>query len=222
MPNSINRSRLWSVAKAAEGTAPGKAARILKHNLGPVTRERRQRRAEARLTQIHNQAIKEALTAHPTITDLAVEDLGFTSTTDRGPSVNRRLSRWAKGQLHADLERLSEAYGVRLEVVNAAYSSQTCPVCSWTNRANRHGLVFRCRKCGYAGSSDAVAASTIRTRLSDPEITRFMPHVSVKQILDRRATTRAEALGLPTQDHGAAPGMTTIRHEVESPTSRQA
>jgi hypothetical protein len=150
---------------------------------------------------------------------LAVEDLGFSHHTDRGPSANRRLARWAKGQLQRDLERLSEANGVGLKVVNAAYSSQACPACSWTERANRSGPAFRCRRCGTAGSSDAVAASNLRSRASDPEITRFAPATLVRQVLLRRAAERAEALGLQleSEDHGAAPGMTTARHATESP-----
>jgi transposase len=194
---------------------------LLSHNLGSIKKDRKRRKAEARLRQIHNQAISEAFYAHPAVSDLAVEDLGFVSSTDRGPTANRRLARWAKGQLQADLERISEANGVSLRVVNAAYSSQACPVCSWTERANRTGQTFRCRRCGYAGRADPVAASNLRSRISDAEIGRFTPYKVVKQILDRRAAVRAEALGLPameSEDHGAAPGMTTTRHGVESPT----
>lgn len=214
-----NRGRVWAATRQAD---PRKAESLRRHNLGNVKRERARRKAEARLRQIHNKAIKDALRTHPEVGTLAVEDLGFISTTDRGPAVNRRLARWAKGQLQRDLERLSEANGVGLKVVNAAYSSQACPACSWTERANRCGPAFRCRRCGYAGSSDAVAASNLRSRVSDPEIGRFTPHAVVKQILLRRAADRAEALGLPTQDHGAAPGMTTVRYDAESPASSAA
>ncbi len=212
-----NRSRIWAQAKVD----PEGRADLTRHNLGNVKRERRTRRAEARLRQLHNVAIKDALRVHPEVSTLAVEDLGFSHTTDRGSRENRRLARWAKGQLQRDLERLSEANGVGLKVVNAAYSSQACPVCSWTERANRRGPAFRCRRCGHAGSSDAVAASNLRSRASDPEITRFMPFVVVKQTLLRRAAARADALG-PAEDHGAAPGMTTIGHEAERPASSAA
>ena len=213
-----NRGRIHSMAQKADQKT---ARHLLSHNLGSVKKDRRRRKAEVRLRQIHNQAIREAFHAHPTVSDLGVEGLGFVSFTDRGPTENRRLARWAKGQLQADLERISEANGVSLRVVNAAYSSQACPVCSWTERANRIGQVFRCRRCGYEGRADPVAASNLRSRISDAEIGRFTPYKVVKQILDRRAAERAEALGLPvmeSEDHGAAPGMTTIRHQVESPT----
>jgi len=195
-----------------------------RRNLGNQKRERRRRKAEARLRQIHNGAIKEALAQHPDVSDLAVEGLGFVSTTDRGSRENRRLSRWAKGQLQRDLERLSEANGVRLKVVNAAYSSQACPNCCWTARGNRKGHAFRCRRCGYAGSSDAVAASNLRSRISDPEIGRYTPFTVVKQVLDRRGADRAEALGLSQEpgDHGAAQGMTREGRDAESPASSAA
>jgi len=216
-----NRGRLWAAAKAADEKT---ARHLRRHNLGNAKRERRRRKAEARLRSLHNLAIKDAFRAHPDVSTLAVEDLGFSRHTDRGSSANRRLARWAKGQLQVDLERLSEANGVGLAVVNAAYSSQACPACSWTERANRQGPRFRCRRCGTAGSSDAVAASNLRSRASDPEITRFMAHVAVKQVLLRRAADRAESLGLhlEPEDHGAAPGMTTARHVTESPVPNAA
>lgn len=212
-----NRSRVWAAAKVD----PEGRAGLTRHNLGNVKRERRTRKAEAHLRQIHNLAIKDALRVHPEVSTLAVEDLGFHQTTDRGSRENRRLARWAKGQLHRDLERLSEANGVGLRVVNAAYSSVACPVCSWTERANRRGPAFRCRRCGHAGSSDAVAASNILSRLTDPEIGRYTRATVVKQILNRRAADRTDALG-PVEDHGAVPGMTTIGHDAKGLASRAA
>jgi hypothetical protein len=67
-----------------------------------------------------------------------------------------------------------------------------------------------------------VAASNLRNRVSDPEITRFTPFAVVKQVLLRRAAVRAEALGLPTEGHGTAPGMTTAGHDTESPVPNAA
>jgi hypothetical protein len=67
-----------------------------------------------------------------------------------------------------------------------------------------------------------VAASNLRNRVSDPEITRFTTHVAVKQVLLHPAAVRAEALGLPTEGHGAAPGMTTAGHDTESPVPNAA
>ena len=140
------------------------------------------------------------------------------------------MARWAKGQLQADLERISKANGVGLQAVNAAYTSQACPNCSRTERDNRGGQAFRCRRCGTAGGADAVAASNVLSRGDDPEITRYMPKADVKRVLDQRAADRAEALGLPpvmpaqadtasgpSGDHGAAQGMTTEGRGAESP-----
>lgn len=69
-----------------------------------------------------------------------------------------------------------------------------------------------------------MAASNLRNRASDPEITRFTTHVAVKQVLLHRAAVRAEALGLhlEPEDHGAAPGMTTAGHDTESPVPNAA
>ncbi|MGW2941421.1 zinc ribbon domain-containing protein [Streptomyces sp. NPDC001226] len=49
--------------------------------------------------------------------------------------------------------------------VDPAYTSQRCPRCGHTERANRltrdH---FHCRRCGLAGPADHVAGANIATR----------------------------------------------------------
>jgi ribosomal protein S27AE len=116
---------------------------------------------------------------------LNVESLHF-GYSDRGHAFNRRLRRWMKGFLQHRLDYKAELNGVELNVVNAAYTSQTCPRCGFTSSKNRHAAKFKCGFCGYAGSADAVAATNILRRGSDPAITRFMPSGAVKQILEER------------------------------------
>jgi putative transposase len=48
--------------------------------------------------------------------------------------------------------------------VPPAYTSQRCSVCGHTERGNRNGEKFLCRKCGYACNADINAAKNIEFR----------------------------------------------------------
>jgi putative transposase len=49
--------------------------------------------------------------------------------------------------------------------VDAAYTSQRCPRCGHTERANRPDRdTFRCRRCGLAGPADVVAGVNVCRR----------------------------------------------------------
>src|SRR5688572_27673267 len=113
------------------------------------------------------------------------EDLSFRGRRLSSTS-NTRLGRWLKGFLRKRLAFKAKLNGVELNVVNAAYTSQTCPACWYTSPRNRRLERFECRCCGYSGSADAVAATNILRRGSDLAITRFMKHELVRQILEDR------------------------------------
>jgi hypothetical protein len=50
------------------------------------------------------------------------------------------------------------------EVVNPAYSSQTCPSCTDVSRRNRSGIDFVCRQCGRRSHADVVGGINLLRR----------------------------------------------------------
>lgn len=70
---------------------------------------------------------------------------------------------------------------MRLVYVPAAYSSQSCPVCGYTDRKNRKGNVFRCRKCGTEAHADAKAAQVLLMRVHDKRFHRYSTMSDIKQ-----------------------------------------
>ena len=179
------RSRYWSLARST--TDRQKAARIRRHNLGSVRRERAARRAQAHLRNLTGRAARELVEAFPDAAVFAEEALDFSVKNQPRPvGVNRWLNSWTKRRLSKDIALHVSASGARRELVSAAYTSQTCPRCSWTDRGNRKGEVFRCEHCSYRGRADAVASSNVRSRASDRTITRFTPYRVVKQALLRQ------------------------------------
>lgn len=79
----------------------------------------------------------------------------------RGSDGRRRLHSWAFRTLQRCIADRAEAEGVPLVWVQPCYTSQACPACGHTTRANRDGPWFRCRSCGYQNRADVVAATNI-------------------------------------------------------------
>jgi len=68
--------------------------------------------------------------------------------------------------------------GTRIEKVNVAYLSQTCPepTCGFVSAKNRQQDRFHRLSCGLQGSADHVAAMNLKSRIGDREISA--PHQS--------------------------------------------
>ncbi len=56
------------------------------------------------------------------------------------------------------------------EVVNPAYSSQTCPSCGHVSRLNRKGIDFVCRQCGRRSHADVVGGINLRRRSATKQV----------------------------------------------------
>jgi putative transposase len=69
-----------------------------------------------------------------------------------------------------------EAVGGRVELVPAAYSSQTCAQCQNVDKASRQGERYNCTKCGNQAHADVNAAKVLvqryNSRRSDGEAVR--------------------------------------------------
>jgi len=184
-----NRDRLRSHQKAlrriGDTASRRKARNIGRHNLGS---QKQQGRLDAEQSTIKNavgHGVNEFMDAHPNMT-LLVEERLSGGGKNKGRKWNRRLSGWVKGTLAESLDNKTSAHGVRREEVNPAYTSQACHHCGFASRQNRKGQVFRCRNCGYDAHADGLAASNVRSRHGDFEITLWTPKARVKQILDAR------------------------------------
>jgi hypothetical protein len=176
--------------RAAGGIA--KADRIRTNNLGRVKLGSRRERAQQQLRTIAYQA------AHSIVDKAAVvgsEDL-TSPIRSKNPwrHYNRHMSAWAKGVLAQALDEVCTQREATHVVVNAAHTSQ---MDSFTGllEGRREGDKFY-RANGDVLQADFNAARNVRMRMNDQEITRYMPHLQVRQILLARssgATERQEA-----------------------------
>ena len=127
----------------------------------------------------------------------AAKELGVSPMTlRRWEKEARKVSRGMRQSLGERLAFKTQAGGSCLEVVNAAYTSQTCPACGWVDRENRHGDWFRCVRCHFTAPADQVGAVNVKRRHIDPELRErirpFTPKEQVKAIL-LEICTRSQA-----------------------------
>jgi putative transposase len=88
-----------------------------------------------------------------------------TARTSRGAKArtnNRLIATWAFYQLSTFIAYKAERLGIRVEQVDPAYTSQTCPACFARNTA--HNRRYVCMECGWRGHRDAVGAINISRR----------------------------------------------------------
>ncbi len=76
----------------------------------------------------------------------------------RKRKVSQKLSNWNFGKIKEYLEYKLQNQGISLEVINEAYTSQTCPICGQRHKTNSRN--YRC-KCGYHAHRDVHGAHNI-------------------------------------------------------------
>jgi IS605 OrfB family transposase len=217
------RRRISAHERSLRNSEPGRAKRMRRRNLGSTRRQRRVERDRSALRQHVDQSLNVLFREQQVLSRLYCEDLTFRATST-ATSLNRRLARWLKGYLHQRLTYKAELNGVELTVVNAAYTSQSCPLCWFPSRSNRRGERFECSECGCTGSADAIAATNVLRRGSDPVITRFTSPGDVKHILEAR--WRSARNGRARGSNETVPALGVLRgtdggQSREQPASRQ-
>ena len=76
----------------------------------------------------------------------------------RKRKVSQKLSNWNFGKIKGYLKHKLHNKGIAFDVINEAYTSQTCPVCG--QRRKPGGRNYRC-KCGYHAHRDVHGAHNI-------------------------------------------------------------
>jgi putative transposase len=154
--------------KASKGTRNSRRSirRLLKRLSG------RERRFQAWLNHcISAEIINEAKAINAMV---AIEDLtdirARTNKQPRNKTERRRSNSWAFYQLRQFLEYKGIRDGVRIVIVNPAYTSQTCHQCLHIGlRSNKK---FGCTNCGWHGDADyngAMMISLLGGAVSHPE-----------------------------------------------------
>ncbi|ELZ23802.1 IS1341-type transposase [Haloterrigena salina JCM 13891] len=119
-----------------------------------------------RLHTISRRIVEEA--RHYDCSYIAVEDL--THIRERmdasDDQLKRQMHQWAFRELQEMIQWKATEYGIRVESVNPAFSSQTCSKCGHQSSTNRNSDGwFECNECGYEIDGDYNASKNIGMRL---------------------------------------------------------
>lgn len=137
-------------------------------------------RLEERLTglvkTVTGTVANQLVAAHPGAV-LVLEDLDLSGC--------RGQKRFAYRALHKAL-----ATKAPIQVVNPAYTSQTCPSCGHVSRRNRRGTQFTCASCGRRAHADVVAARNLLGRSEDNQVRRDDLPSAVGALLRGRSRLR--------------------------------
>ncbi|MGW3415574.1 zinc ribbon domain-containing protein, partial [Streptomyces sp. NPDC000888] len=118
-------------------------------------------------THVNHRISKEIVSvAQRTGRGIAVEQLdGIRDRVRLRRDQRGTLSSWPFHQLGQHLAYKARRAGVPFLAVDPAYTSQCCPRCGHTEKANRPDRDrFCCRRCGLAGPADHVAGVNVRNR----------------------------------------------------------
>ncbi|MGP3980409.1 RNA-guided endonuclease InsQ/TnpB family protein [Streptomyces sp. KR80] len=156
----LTRYRRWQARKKAELQA--KQTRSARRRL-----KRRAKKEARHAAHINHTISKECVAvAKRTGRGIALEELrGIRDRVRPGRDQRAALSSWPFYQLDQYIAYKAERAGVPVIWVDAAYTSQMCPRCGHTAKANRPTRDhFCCRRCGLAGPADVVAGVNVRNR----------------------------------------------------------
>ncbi len=113
-----------------------------------------------------NHCVSKALVVNnPAHTLFILEDLsGIRHATERVKTKHRYVSvSWAFYDLEQKLIYKAKQNQSSVIKVNPRYTSQCCPVCGHTEKANRNKKIhlFTCKNCGYKSNDDRIGAMNL-------------------------------------------------------------
>ena len=217
-PDSVNESRdgkivgldrgIYNIVTTSDGVHYGaKDARRVKRKYNHVRsqlQEKGTRSAKRRLKALsgcekrfvhdQNHCISRKLADTDDVSVYVLEDLSSMNMLRlKGKSsktIRKWISNWSYSDLEAKLTYKCQKNGIRVEFVDARYTSQKCSVCRTIDKASRKGNRYTCRHCGSSMHADTNAAINIR----DNYITRIMQsgQAAVNQPHGWSATGRPE------------------------------
>ncbi len=120
------------------------------------------------MTDVNHRIAKALVSRYDPTTLFVVEDLtGVRAVTERVRVRDRyETVSWSFYQLRKMIEYKAALRGARVIAVDPRYTSQACPKCEHTAKANRNRKKhsFCCKKCGYRSNDDRIAAMNLQLK----------------------------------------------------------
>lgn len=125
---------------------------------------------EKRFISDVNHQISKTLAGDPEVKTYVLEDLSTMNNKKKksnkkaGKQLRTWLSNWSYAELEFFLTYKCDFVGKTVELVPAAFTSQRCNRCGFTDKKNRNGARFDCKQCGHSAHADHNAAKNIRDK----------------------------------------------------------
>ncbi len=117
------------------------------------------------MQDVNHQVSKALVESNPKHTLFILEDLsGVRSATEKVRRKDRYVSvSWSFYDLEQKLKYKAALNESSVISVDPRYTSQTCPVCGHTEKANRNKRlhIFKCKCCGYTSNDDRIGAMNL-------------------------------------------------------------
>jgi len=140
---------------------------------------------QARFQKDTNHVISKKVVqkAQDTERSIALEELGGIRDRVTVRHAQRaRHSNWSFADLRLKIEYKSRRAGIPVYFVDPRNTSRQCPVCGYTDKANRPSQsIFSCKSCGHAGPADFIAAVNIAARVAVMQPNGLTPKVPGEQ-----------------------------------------
>jgi putative transposase len=134
-----------------------KNSKSAKRHLRKLSGKERRFRAD-----INHQISKEIVEGCKPGDTIILEKLtGIRGNKRRGKELNRLIHNWSFYQLEQFIKYKAAARGIKIEYVDARYTSQRCSKCGFTCRSNRKEHSFCCKSCNFKLNSDLNASRNI-------------------------------------------------------------
>jgi len=124
---------------------------------------------------------------------------------DYGTRMNRRLHHLPFRALQFYTSYKASFEGIPTEWIAPEYTSQRCPMCGWTERANRHKKRFKCRDCGHQDHSDRGASINIAVK-GIKKLDWNVPALNNLPVVRKVRRQASGAVDAPTVTHPPARG----------------
>lgn len=196
MRTDIINGRLLRSKRRHQNTVKGKLSKLIDtKKRGSRRRKRLIKSKQKQLARIKNQIkdIQHKQTSHLVsmlksrgIQTLVIGDVrNIRTRIDYGAKANQKLHQWSHGEFRHMLTYKAQLQGMKVELINEAYTSQTCPHCR--KRHKPKGRKYKCQ-CGFRFHRDGVGAINIRKKyqgdespvvgvMASPIGVRFHPHL---------------------------------------------
>ncbi len=120
------------------------------------------------MTDVNHQVSKALVEQAGKNSLIVLEELeGIRSATEKVRKRDRWYTvGWAFYQLRQMIEYKAKRNQSTVIAVDPAYTSQTCPMCGHTEKANqtKKKHIFQCKTCGYTSNDDRIGAMNLHRK----------------------------------------------------------